>query len=40
MKTKRFGSIKISEMKIFKENKIYGHSRVCDTLKPFARIRD
>ena len=36
---KRFKKVKIWKMKIFEENKKYGHSVVCDTLRPLAKIK-
>lgn len=40
MKHKPFEKIKISEMKTHKENKIYGHGKVCKTLRPIMNIRE
>ena len=35
----RFKGVKIWKMQIFEENKKYGHSIVCETLRPLARIK-
>jgi len=36
---KRFKKVKIWKMQIFEDNKKYGHSRACNTLRPLANIK-
>lgn len=40
MKLKSFGNLKMGKMRIFQENKTYGHSRACDTLRPIMKIEE
>jgi len=40
MKIKTFGNLKFSEMQIFQDNKKYGHSMPCRTLRKFVKVED
>jgi hypothetical protein len=35
-----YGKIKISEMRTHKENKIFGHGKVCKTLRKIMNIKE